>query len=60
MTITGNEIVGDVRMNGPQDEDRYKAFIIALTELMIEHRVDKIDVGWSRGGILNILKQEQT
>lgn len=43
----GHGLVGDIKQNDLQSEAKREEFLKQLSELMIKHHVDKIDVGWS-------------
>jgi hypothetical protein len=45
-------LVGDVRSNHPTNPEYFETVLRLLEEFMIEHHIDKIDVGWSRDAVL--------
>lgn len=46
-------LVGDIRHSNPENEEYLETLMRELQDFMIRHRVEKIDVGWSRNDIMN-------
>lgn len=61
MDVRLPRIVGDVRCNHPSNKEYFETILRLLEEFMVEHKIEKIDVGWSREGVLATreMKDEQ-
>lgn len=46
-------LVGDIRTSHPANAEYYETVLRLLEEFMVEHRIDRIDVGWSRERLLS-------
>lgn len=47
-----SRLAGDIKCANPRNPEYCETIMRQLEEFMIEHDLDKIDIGWSRSGML--------
>lgn len=52
MMMDNMALVGDIKINGTPNAEYYETVLRLLQDFMIEHDIDRIDISWSRRGIL--------
>jgi hypothetical protein len=46
--IKETALVGDIKISQPTSSENYEIILVELEQFMLKHKIDKIDVGWSR------------